>query len=217
LAAARRATSEIRPRARRQKRGKAFAALTRRPTLVRVGVALVVLFVGLGVFRYLQPRHARENQAGSETLRRRMTASAPADLGDVHKDSHAVASSSNARHDVEASTSVKAAVQRSTVAQRDPALDAWFISSYLRCWTPPPALPQSEKYAAQIRVVHNLDGSLSTAPQLVNPPSDPEWRAYADSAIRAAARCPLQVPARYLPHFDQWRKMTLHFSPDGAL
>jgi hypothetical protein len=108
--------------------------------------------------------------------------------------------------------------ERSTVTPRDPALEAWFIKAYLRCWTPPATLPQGEKYAPQIRVVHNSDGSLSAPPRLVNPPGDPEWRPYADSALRAVNKCnPLQVPARYLAHFDQWRKLTLHFSPDGAL
>jgi hypothetical protein len=77
---------------------------------------------------------------------------------------------------------------------------------------------QGGRYAAQVRVVHNLDGSLSIAPVLVNPPIDPEWRAYADSAVRAVIKCnPLQVPPRYLSQLERWRKMTLHFSPDSAL
>jgi hypothetical protein len=108
----------------------------------------------------------------------------------------------------ENATPVRPAPQaKPLVAQRDPALESWFVKSYLRCWTPPSALPQGEKYAAEIRVVHSVDGSFSTPPRLVNPPSDPEWRAYADSAMRAVAKCnPLQVPARYASHFDQWKK-----------
>jgi hypothetical protein len=105
---------------------------------------------------------------------------------------------------------------RSIVMARDPALDSWFIKSYLRCWTPPATLPQGEKYAAKIRVVHKDDGSLASAPLLVNPPSDPAWRAYAASTVRAVTKCnPLRVPPQYLAHFEQWKKMTLDFSPDS--
>jgi colicin import membrane protein len=148
-----------------------------------------------------------------------MPISPPATTGDVRKDSHTVSTTSNARRDDEAPAPARAPAQsKAIVAQRDPALEAWFIKSYLRCWTPPSTLPQGERYAAQVRIVHNLDGSLSNAPALVNPPIDPEWRAYADSAVRAVMKCnPLQVPPRYLSQFGQWRKMTLHFSPDSEL
>jgi hypothetical protein len=102
-------------------------------------------------------------------------------------------------------------------APRDATLDAWFVKSYLRCWTPPTTLPPGEKYAAQVRVIHNSDGSISSPPVLVNPPSDPDWRPFADSALRAVTKCsPLQVPAQYAARFDQWKKLSLHFSPDRA-
>jgi hypothetical protein len=101
------------------------------------------------------------------------------------------------------------------LAQRDATLDAWFVKAYLRCWNPPTDLPQGEKYAAQVRVIHNSDGSISSPPVLVNPPSDPEWRPFADSAVRAVTKCsPLQVPPQFAARFDQWKKLSLHFSPD---
>jgi hypothetical protein len=104
------------------------------------------------------------------------------------------------------------------LAPRDPTLDAWFVKAYLRCWSPPTNLPQGEKYAAQVRVIHNNDGSISSPPVLVNPPSDPEWRPFADSAVRAVTKCsPLQVPPQYAARFDQWKKLSLHFSPDAAV
>jgi hypothetical protein len=119
--------------------------------------------------------------------------------------------------DEEAKPVKRSAPARLIVAPRDAALDAWFIKAYLRCWTSPPAPSSGEKYGAQIRVVHNLDGSLAGKPVLVNPPSDPAWRPFAESAVRAVSKCnPLQVPPRYQPHFEQWKKMTLHFSPDSA-
>ncbi len=98
------------------------------------------------------------------------------------------------------------------------AIDGWLTDAYLRCWQPPPTMPEGAKYVAEIRVAFNPDGSLSAHPLLINPPSDPAWRAYADSAMRAVLRCnPLQVPPQYAPYFEQWRSKTVHFDPENAL
>ncbi len=98
------------------------------------------------------------------------------------------------------------------------ALDAWFTDSYLKCWTPPPTMPEGVRYVAQIRVAFNADGSLAAQPVLVNPPSDPAWSAHADSARRAVAKCnPLHVPLQYAPYFEQWKTKTVHFDPQNAL
>jgi hypothetical protein len=98
------------------------------------------------------------------------------------------------------------------------AIDGWLTDAYLRCWQPPPTMPEGAKYVAEIRVSFNADGSLSAHPALINPPSDPAWRAYADSAMRAVLRCnPLQVPPQYAPFFEQWRNKTVHFDPAEAL
>jgi outer membrane biosynthesis protein TonB len=94
------------------------------------------------------------------------------------------------------------------------ALDAWLTESYLNCWTPPPTMPDGDTYVAQIKVIFNPDGSLSGRPVLLNPPTDPAWRAHAESAMRAVKKCdPLKVPAQYAPYFDQWKVETIHFDP----
>jgi len=94
------------------------------------------------------------------------------------------------------------------------ALDAWLTESYLNCWTPPPTMPEGDVYVAEIKVVFNVDGSLSARPVLLNPPADPAWRAHADSAMRAVKKCdPLRVPAEYIPYFEQWKVETIHFDP----
>jgi colicin import membrane protein len=94
------------------------------------------------------------------------------------------------------------------------ALDAWLTESYLNCWTPPPTMPEGDVYVAQIKVVFNADGSLSARPVLINPPTDPAWRAHAESAMRAVKKCdPLHVPPQYTPYFDQWKVETIHFDP----
>jgi hypothetical protein len=94
------------------------------------------------------------------------------------------------------------------------ALDAWLTESYLNCWTPPPTVPDGDTYVAQIKVIFNSDGSLSTRPILLNPPTDPAWRAHAESAMRAVKKCdPLHVPPQYAPYFDEWKVETIHFDP----
>ena len=94
------------------------------------------------------------------------------------------------------------------------ALDAWLTESYLNCWTPPPTAPVGDTYVAQIKVIFNSDGSLSARPVLLNPPTDPAWRAHAESAMRAVRKCdPLHVPPEYAPYFDEWRVETIHFDP----
>jgi colicin import membrane protein len=98
------------------------------------------------------------------------------------------------------------------------AIDGWLTDAYLRCWQPPPTMPEGARYIAEVRVAFNVDGSLSAHPMLVNPPSDPAWRAYAESAMRAVLKCnPLQVPPQYAPFFEQWRTKTVHFDPENAL
>jgi colicin import membrane protein len=97
------------------------------------------------------------------------------------------------------------------------SLDGWLQEAYLNCWTQPPTMPPGVKYVAKVSVSFNPDGSLSAQPQLVNPPSDPAWRAYADSAMRAVLRCnPLHVPPQYAPYYEQWRAKTVHFDPEEA-
>jgi outer membrane biosynthesis protein TonB len=94
------------------------------------------------------------------------------------------------------------------------ALDAWLTESYLNCWTPPPTMPEGDIYVAEIKVVFNPDGSLSARPVLLNPPTDPAWRAHAESAMRAVKKCdPLHVPPQYAPYFDEWKVETIHFDP----
>jgi hypothetical protein len=98
------------------------------------------------------------------------------------------------------------------------ALDAWLTDAYLNCWTPPPTMPEGERYVAQVRVEFNADGTLAATPELVNPPSDPAWRAHAESAMRAVLKCnPLRVPPEFAPYFEQWKTKTVHFDPQSAL
>jgi hypothetical protein len=189
----------------------------RHPTAVRVGTAATAALVGLCVFQYARQPHPDKRVAVVEARdQAQPVAARPPVVAEARQDPPVVATAPIARPELSPPAPPLPPIRAKTVEAADPALTAWFVKAYLRCWAPPPTLPGGEKYAAQIRVVHKPDGSLSGAPVLVNPPLDPAWRAYADSAVRAVAKCPLQVPAQYAPNFDQWRKMTLHFSPDAT-
>jgi hypothetical protein len=196
--------------------------LRRRPIALPLGVAgLAVVLVGFHVVDHSEVRRPPKPIIATHELAPPPTPPEPpaqTPAAESRPQTHPVVGAPETHVEAEPPVPVKRPPMppRSIVASRDPALEAWFIKSYLRCWSPPSALPQGEAYAAQVRVTHNADGSLSGGPVLVNPPSDPAWRAYADSAVRAVTKCnPLQVPARYSSHFDQWRKLTLHFSPDA--
>jgi colicin import membrane protein len=96
-------------------------------------------------------------------------------------------------------------------------LDNWLQDAYRGCWSPPPT-PPGDKYVAEISVEFAADGSLAGQPKLINPPSDPAWRAYAESARRAVLKCnPLKIPQQYSPFFEEWRSKTVHFDPDNEL
>ena len=94
------------------------------------------------------------------------------------------------------------------------AMDSWFQDAYRGCWSPPPP-PPGDKYVAQIRVAFDGRGALTGQPLLANPPSDPAWRAYAESALRAVLKCnPLHIPPQYAPFYEEWRTKLIHFDPD---
>lgn len=106
--------------------------------------------------------------------------------------------------------------QRMSVADQA-SFDAWMMKTYLLCWKPSAQPADADPYIAQVRLAFKPDGSLSKAPKLVNPPSNPALKPQAKSALAAVKACnPLQVPAQYRPFYDQWRTKTIHFNPQVA-
>jgi hypothetical protein len=94
------------------------------------------------------------------------------------------------------------------------ALGSLLQEQYKQCWSYL-ALSNTPRYVAKIRVAYLPDGSLATQPVLTNPPSDPQSRALADSAMRAVRRCnPLRIPAKFLPYYEQWKDWVVGFDPD---
>jgi colicin import membrane protein len=96
-------------------------------------------------------------------------------------------------------------------------LDALLQEQYKRCWNFP-GLGGQQKYIPEIHVQYTLDGSLIGQPVLLNPPSDPNLRALAESAMRAVRRCdPLRIPSQYQLYYDQWKGRIVRFDPEEML
>ncbi len=107
-----------------------------------------------------------------------------------------------------------------SAAQMSPSmwdsLDGLMREQYKKCWSYIGLNPQ--KYVAQIRVRYAQDGSLQAEPALINPPSDPNLRNLADSAMRAVRRCnPMHIPSVYLPYYEQWKARVVRFDPEDML
>ncbi|MEA2861286.1 MAG: hypothetical protein QOC72_3325 [Methylobacteriaceae bacterium] len=107
-----------------------------------------------------------------------------------------------------------------SAAQMSPSmwdsLDGLMREQYKKCWSYIGLNPQ--KYVAQIRVRYAQDGSLQAEPGLLNPPSDPNLRNLADSAMRAVRRCnPMHIPAAYMPYYEQWKARVVRFDPEDML
>lgn len=92
-------------------------------------------------------------------------------------------------------------------------LDGWLIDHYRGCWSYF-GLGATQDYVPAVKVRMAQDGSLMGRPALLNPPTDPNLRSLADSAIRAVNRCnPMEIPDRFKPFYDSWRERTVRFDP----
>lgn len=117
----------------------------------------------------------------------------------------------------EVSHSAALGARHATGARMSPsmadALGALLQEQYKQCWNYLPLT--GDKYVAKIRVSYRPDGSLASQPVLLNPPSDPNFRGLAESALRAVRRCnPLRIPAQYQPYYEQWRDWVVGFDPE---
>ena len=96
-------------------------------------------------------------------------------------------------------------------------LDGLLQEQYRKCWNFAPLAGQ-QKYVPEIHVQYAPDGALIGEPKLLNPSSDPNFRALAESAMRAVRRCdPLRIPVQYQPYYDQWKGRIVRFDPEEML
>jgi colicin import membrane protein len=96
-------------------------------------------------------------------------------------------------------------------------LDQILIDQYHGCWSYF-GLGATQNYVPEIRVHLAQDGSITGTPTLLNPPSDPNLRSLADSALRAVEKCnPMKIPDRFAPYYEQWAKRVVRFDPQDML
>lgn len=83
-----------------------------------------------------------------------------------------------------------------------------------KCWNPPIGIKDAHKIKVEIGIRLNPDGTLIGSPRIVDKgrlSSDPVFRAYAESALRALKnpRCqPLRLP---LASYETWRAISFNF------
>ena len=83
-----------------------------------------------------------------------------------------------------------------------------------KCWNPPIGIKDAHKIKVEIGIRLNPDGTLIGRPRIVDKgrlSSDPVFRAYAESALRALKnpRCqPLRLP---LDSYETWRAISFNF------
>ena len=74
--------------------------------------------------------------------------------------------------------------------------------------------PLRDVYKRQIQITMNPDGSLNGRPRIQNPSSAADFRAVADSAVRAIQMCaPLRLPADMYDAANGWRQIDFMFDP----
>jgi outer membrane biosynthesis protein TonB len=89
-----------------------------------------------------------------------------------------------------------------------------------KCWTVPAGAPYAEELIVTLRVRLNQDGSLSSAPEIVDQVkyrTSPNryYRVAVDSAVRAVLRCaPYSMPVE---KYDVWRTVMIDFDPRHLL
>jgi colicin import membrane protein len=81
------------------------------------------------------------------------------------------------------------------------------------CWSVP--VSGKPSVLPQVRVTLNADGSLNGAPVLINSAGDPNFRALADSGMRAIRQCsPFRIPQRFAPTYNDWRSIAVQLNPE---
>lgn len=84
-----------------------------------------------------------------------------------------------------------------------------------QCWNPPVGGLGAEDLLVKVRLLLSKDGSLKSAPKVINRGSSPFFRAAADSATRAISQCqPYKLPAK---KYKLWRDMIINFDPRHML
>ncbi len=80
-----------------------------------------------------------------------------------------------------------------------------------RCWNPPIGVRDAQDLLVRLRIRLKPDGSLESAPQIVNKGSSQYFQVAAESAMRAIRRCqPFTMPPE---KYRSWREIIVNFDP----
>jgi hypothetical protein len=85
-----------------------------------------------------------------------------------------------------------------------------------KCWNVPVGAPDPASLVFRVRFSLNQDGTVASAPQLLDQGrlGDPYFRAAADAAIRAINICgPYELPAEKYAGAGGWNEITIEFDP----
>jgi hypothetical protein len=192
---------------RKAARASASLSPALRATALRVGGAVVVVGLALGLYAY----HGHRPQVASTAQRPVVAAVAPAAPAPAATPRPATPEPApqpppRREASVEAYKPMSAAVRT--------AFDSWLMGAYAKCWHAPKKLPDADPYLPKVRVNFREDGELAAPPKLVNPPSDPAWKAHAEAALKAVKGCdPLHVPDKYAEYYPAWKSRTVYFDP----
>jgi colicin import membrane protein len=85
-----------------------------------------------------------------------------------------------------------------------------------RCWNLTVTSAPSVKPVVHIELAAN--GELVAAPRLTNSSGEPNFRAVAESGMRAIRQCsPYRIPAKYAQYFDDWKNINVRLDPSDLL
>jgi outer membrane biosynthesis protein TonB len=90
-------------------------------------------------------------------------------------------------------------------------IDGYIRDQLVGCWNPPVGASNADELIVRVRFQLNQDGSLTGNPVVMNSGGGPQFRAAADSALRAVRKCsPMQLPAE---SYDYWQDVEINFNP----
>jgi colicin import membrane protein len=96
----------------------------------------------------------------------------------------------------------------------DRAALAGLLADQIRsCWSVP--VSGKPNPLPLVRIALGADGSLQGTPALVNSSGDPNFRALADSGMRAIRQCaPFRIPSRFASTHGDWRSTVVQLNPE---
>lgn len=85
-----------------------------------------------------------------------------------------------------------------------------------RCWNLTVTTAPAVKPIVQVQL--SPDGAITGGPVLTNSSADPNFRAVAESGMRAIRQCaPYRIPAKFAQYFQDWKTLNVRLDPSDLL